>query len=200
MAFNESPPPPLHYRSPSLDVLLTPLSSAGEHLGTGMFGIARRLKSEHPNKGEDSARSRHVVEIIRPEVLGQWALEKNRSLDLLHEAMHDWGERLGDPSQRPVCLTCPHEFQAERTLPPAWMFVRLSVNEAGIPNKMTLIGICERCAPNDDSSLLREGLAELRRAFPDMPEFEMLMSGQGNGDTVLVGSFCFNWGSPASGG
>ena len=48
--------------------------------------------------------------------------------------------------------------------------------------------------------LLREGLAELRRAFPDMPEFEMLMSEQGNGDTVLVGSFCFNWGSPASGG
>ncbi len=118
-----------------------------------MFGIARRLKSEHPNKGEDSARSRHVVEIIRPEVLGQWALEKNQSLELLHEAMHDWGERLGDPSQRPVCLTCPHEFQAERTLPPAWMFVRLSVNEAGIPNKMTLIGICERCAPNDDSSV-----------------------------------------------
>jgi len=165
-----------------------------------MFGIARRLKSEHPNKGEDSARSRHVVEIIRPEVLGQWALEKNRSLELLHEAMHDWGERLGDPSRRPVCLTCPHEFQAERTLPPAWMVVRLSVNEAGIPNKMTLIGICERCAPNDDSSLLREGLADLRRAFPDMPEFEMLMSEQGNGDTVLVGSFCFNWGSPASGG
>jgi hypothetical protein len=161
-----------------------------------MFGIARRLKSEHPNEGEDSARSRHVVEIIRPEVLGQWALEKNRSLELLHEAMHDWGKRLGDPSQRPVCLTCAHEFQAERILPPAWMFVRLSVNKAGVPNKMTLIGICERCAAKDDSSLLREGLAELRRAFPDMPEFEMLMSEQGNGDTVLVGSFCFNWGAP----
>jgi hypothetical protein len=161
-----------------------------------MFGLTRQPKSEHPNEGEESARSRHVVEIIRPEVLGQWALEKNRSLELLQEAMHDWGERLGNPSQRPVCLTCPHQFQVERTLPPAQMFVRLSVNEAGVPNKMTLIGICERCAPNDDSSLLREGLPELRRAFPDMPEFEMLMSEQGNGDAILVGSFCFNWWPP----
>jgi hypothetical protein len=141
--------------------------------------------------GHDFARSRHVVEIIRAEVLGQWALEKNRSLELLHEAMHDWGERLGDPSQRPLCLTCPHEFQAERTLPPAWMFVRLSVNSAGIPNRMTLIGICERCAAKDDAMLLGEGLAELRKAFTDVPEFEMLMS-EGNGDTVLVGSFCLN--------
>src|SRR5260370_38562438 len=119
-----------------------------------MFGIVRRLKSEHPNKGEDSARLRHVVEIIRPEVLGQWALEKNRSLELLHEAMHDWGERLGDPRQRPGCLTCPPEFQPERTLPPAWMFGRLSVSGAEIPNKMTLIGILERVDTNDDSSLL----------------------------------------------
>jgi hypothetical protein len=156
-----------------------------------MFGLTRQPKSEHPNEGEESARSRHVVEIIRPEVLGQWALEKNRSLELLQEAMRDWGERLGDPSQRPVCLTCPHEFQAERALPLAWMFVRLSVNEAGIPKQMTLVGICETCAAKDDSSLLREGLAELQKAFPDMPEFKMLMSEQGNVDTILAGSFCF---------
>jgi hypothetical protein len=29
-----------------------------------------------------------------------------------------------------------------------------------------------------------------------MPEFEMLMSEQGNGDAILVGSFCFNWWPP----
>src|SRR5260370_34908305 len=102
-----------------------------------MFGIVRRLKSEHPNKGEDSARLRHVVEIIRPEVLGQWALEKNRGRELLHEAMHDWGERLSDPSQPPVCLTGPQEFHAQSTLPPPEMFLRPSVNESGIPKSAT---------------------------------------------------------------
>ena len=29
------------------------------------------------------------------------------------------------------------------------------------------------CADKDDATLLREGFAELRRAFPDMPEFKM---------------------------
>jgi hypothetical protein len=134
-----------------------------------VFGITRKPKS-------DAATPRHVFEIIRPAVLGQWAIEKNRNLDLLHEAMHDWGERLGNPSQRPLCLTCPHEFDAEGNLPAAWMFVRLSVNEAGMPTQMTLIGICEKCAAKDDQILLREGFAELRKAFPDMTEFEMPMN------------------------
>src|SRR5436309_10360361 len=31
-------------------------------------------------------------------------------LHYLHEAMQDWGERRGNPSRRPVCMTCPHEF------------------------------------------------------------------------------------------
>jgi hypothetical protein len=54
------------------------------------------------------------------------------------------------------------------------MFVRLSVNEIGIPKQMTLIGICEKCAVKDDSSLLREGLDELRKAFPIILELKSL--------------------------
>jgi hypothetical protein len=139
-----------------------------------MFRITRKSKSEHRDEEEKPATTpKHRLEIIRPKVLGQWALEKNRSLELLHEAIQDWGERLGNPSQRPVCLSCPHEFNAKGNLPSAWMFVRLSVNEIGIPKQMTLIGICEKCAVKDDSILLREGLDELRRAFPNMPDFNM---------------------------
>jgi hypothetical protein len=60
-----------------------------------MFGITRKPKSEHRDEEEGPATTpKHRLEIIRPEVLGQWALEKNRGLELLHEAMHDWGERL----------------------------------------------------------------------------------------------------------
>src|SRR5215471_3174742 len=141
-----------------------------------MFGITRKLKTEHQDEEDESATTpKHRLDIIRPEMLGQWALEKNRSLELLHEAMQDWGERLGNPRQRPVCLSCPHEFNAEGTLPSAWMFVRLSVNEAGVPQQMTLIGICAKCAVKDDLILLREGLDELRKAFPDVSEFNMLM-------------------------
>ena len=36
-----------------------------------------------------------------------------------------------------------------------------------------MVGICEKWAVKDDATLLREGFAELRRAFPDIPEFEM---------------------------
>ncbi len=118
-------------------------------------------------------KAKHYAEIVRPEMLGQWAMEKNPSLQYLHEAMQDWGERRGDPSRRPVCLTCPHEFHVNVSMPSAWMFVRLSVNKAGVPRQMILVGICEKCAAKDGATLLREGFAELRRAFPDMPEFKM---------------------------
>ena len=78
-----------------------------------------------------------------------------------------------DPKRRPVCLTCPHEFHVNARMPSAWMFVRLSANKAGVPRQMILVGICEKCAARDDAILLRGGFAELRRAFPDMPEFKM---------------------------
>jgi hypothetical protein len=49
----------------------------------------------------------------------------------------------------------------------------LSVNKAGVPRQMILVGICEKCAAKDDATLLREGFAELRWAFPDTPEFKV---------------------------
>ncbi len=122
--------------------------------------------AEHGN-GQPAKKWNHYAEIVRPEMLGQWAMEKNPSLRYLHEAMQDSGERRGNPSRRPVCMTCPHEFQVNARMPSAWMFVRLSVNKAGLPKQMILVGICEKCAVKDDVTLLREGFAELRRAFPD---------------------------------
>ncbi len=42
------------------------------------------------------------------------------------------------------------------------------------PSKqMILVGVCETCAAKDDATLLREGFTELRRAFPQMPDFKM---------------------------
>ena len=140
--------------------------------------------TERDNEGEKSAETpKHYAEIIRPETLGQWALEKNPALQYLQEAMQDWGERLGDPSRRPMCMTCPHEFQVNAPMPSGWMFVRLSVNKAGVPKHMILVGICQNCAPADDVTLLRKGLAGLRRAFPDIPEFRMELVQEGS--TVL---------------
>src|SRR5262249_16900532 len=52
------------------------------------------------------------VEITSDESLnhvGLERIERNPALQYLHEAIQDWGNRLGKPSQRPVCLTCPHE-------------------------------------------------------------------------------------------
>jgi hypothetical protein len=127
-----------------------------------------------PNDSNQPAtRSQHFAEIIRPDTLGQWAIEKNPTLQYLHEAMQDWGERRGNPKRRPVCMTCPHEFHVNARMPSAWMFVRLSVTEAGVPKHMILVGICDKCAAKDDATLLREGFTELRRAFPDMPEFKV---------------------------
>ncbi len=126
------------------------------------------------NDGQSAKKWNHYAEIVRPEMLGQWAIEKNPTLQYLREALQDWGERRGNPSRRPVCLTCQHEFHADdESLPPAWLFVRLSVNKAGVPRQMILVGICEKCAAKNDATLLREGFAELRRAFPDMPEFKV---------------------------
>src|SRR6266516_2165662 len=105
--------------------------------------------AEHGN-GQPAKNWNHYAEIVHPEMLGQWAMDKNPSLQYLHEAMQDWGERRGDPSRRPVCMTCPHEFQVNARMPSAWMFVRLSVNKAGVPKQMILVGICEKCAVKDD--------------------------------------------------
>jgi hypothetical protein len=44
-----------------------------------------------------------------------------------------------------------------------------------------LVGICEKCAAKDDASLLREDFADLRRAVPDMPEFEIQVVQEGSG-------------------
>jgi hypothetical protein len=134
----------------------------------------RKVATEQGNEsGRSATASKHYAEIIRPEMLGQWVIERNPTLEYLHEAMQEWGERRGNPSRRPVCMTCPHEFHGSAPMPSAWMFVRLSVNKAGVPKHMTLVGICEMCAAKNDAILLREGLVELRRAFPDMPEFKM---------------------------
>src|SRR5437773_8681748 len=98
--------------------------------------------AEHgDDDGQSATTSKHYAEIVRPEMLGQWAMEKNPSLQYLHEAMQDWGERRGNPNRRPVCMTCPHEFQVNARMPSAWMFVRLSVNKAGVPKQMILVGI-----------------------------------------------------------
>jgi hypothetical protein len=134
------------------------------------------MMARTPNStAEHDSAATSIALRIRPEMLGQWAMKGNPSVQYLHEAMQDWGERRGDPNRRPVCLTSPHEFHVNAPMPSAWMFVRLSVNKAGVPKHMILVGICETCAAKNDAILLREGLVELPRAFPDMPEFKMLV-------------------------
>jgi hypothetical protein len=123
---------------------------------------------------------KHYAEIVRPEMLGQWAIEKNPTLRHFQLAMHDWGERRGSPKQRPLCLTCGHEFRANGSMPSAWLFVRISVNKAGVPKHLLLVGICEKCAAKDDAALLREGFADLRKVYPDMPEFKMQVVHEGS--------------------
>jgi len=44
-----------------------------------------------------------------------------------------------------------------------------------------LVGICETCAAKDDATLLREGFADIRKAFPQMPEFKMQVIQEGSG-------------------
>jgi len=147
--------------------------------------VAPNAKSAAEHGDEDvqpATKWNHYAEIVRPEMLGQWALEKNPTLQFLHEAMQDWGERRGNPSRRPVCLACPHEFHVNARMPSAWLFVRLSVNKAGVPRQMILVGVCEKCAAKDDATLLREGFAELRKAFPDMPEFKVHVVQQWSGN------------------
>ncbi len=61
---------------------------------TGPAIVEREPMAEHGN-GQPAKKWNHYAEIVRPEMLGQWALEKNPSLQYLHEAMQDWGERRG---------------------------------------------------------------------------------------------------------
>jgi hypothetical protein len=64
-------------------------------------------------------------------------------------------------------------IQVNAKMPSGWMFVRLAVNKAGVPRQMIVVGICEQCAAKNDATLLWEGFAELRKAFPNMPEFKV---------------------------
>src|SRR5437867_13383464 len=98
--------------------------------------------------------------------------------------MQDWGERRGNPSRRPVCLTCAHEFRADGSLPPAWMFVRLSVNKAGVPKQMILVGICEKCAAEDDAALLREVVPTFVGRFPTSPSLRCRWFRKGQGSST----------------
>ena len=58
------------------------------------------------------------------------------------------------------------------------MDVRTAVGQQGW---RTLVGICEKCAAKDDATLLREGCADLRKAFPDMPEFKVQVVHESSG-------------------
>jgi len=100
-------------------------------------------------------------------------MERNPTLRHFQQALQDWGKRRNNPSRRPVCLTCQHEFRANGSMPSAWLFARISVNKVGVPQHLLLVGIGETCAAKDDATLLREGFTELRRAFPQMPDFKM---------------------------
>jgi len=115
----------------------------------------------------------HFGEIVRPDLLWRWTIEKNPTFRYFQQALRDWDKRRADPSRRPLCLTCDHAFRPGENMPSAWMFVRVSVSKAGVPRQLILVGICEECTANDDARLLREGCADLRRAFPDMPEFKV---------------------------
>ncbi len=61
---------------------------------TGSAIVEREPMAEHGN-GQPAKKWNHYAEIVRPDTLGQWALEKNPTLQFLHEAMQDWGERRG---------------------------------------------------------------------------------------------------------
>jgi len=48
--------------------------------------------AEHgKDSGQPAGKWNHYAEIIRPEMLGQWAIEKNPTLRYLHEAMQEGG-------------------------------------------------------------------------------------------------------------
>jgi hypothetical protein len=143
--------------------------------------MVRKPKSAPEQGNDDGQPANHYAEIVRPEMLWQWAVEGNPTLHYLHEAMQDWGKRRDNPSRRPLCLACEHAFHHEGGVPPAWLFVRVSVNKAGVPKQLILVGICEKCAAKDDATLLREGYAELRRAFSNMPEFKVHVVQQWSG-------------------
>src|SRR5262245_54177579 len=50
--------------------------------GNAMFGFTRKPKSERQDEeAEPATTPKHRLEIIRPALLGQWALERNRSLE-----------------------------------------------------------------------------------------------------------------------
>ena len=145
---------------------------------------ARKPKrpAEHGNEGGQSAtRRKHFAEIVRPDLLWRWVMERNPTLRHFQQALQDWGKRRNNPSRRPVCLTCQHEFRANGSMPSAWLFARISVNKVGVPKHLLLVGICETCAAKDDATLLREGFADIRKAFPQMPEFKMQVIQEGSG-------------------
>src|SRR6266702_1893397 len=93
--------------------------------------------AEHgKDSGQPAGKWNHYAEIIRPETLGQWAIEKNPTLRYCTKPCRIGGS--GVATQADPQLTCPHEFRLDGSLPPAWMFVRVSVNKAGVPKQMIL--------------------------------------------------------------
>jgi hypothetical protein len=131
------------------------------------------MKEDGNDRGQPRERWQHFGEIIRPDLLWRWTIERNPTLQHFELVLRDWGKRRANPNRRPLCLTCNHGFRPEESIPLAWLFVRMMVNNVGVPRQMILVGVCEGCAVKDDATLLREGVADLRRAFPDMPEFKV---------------------------
>jgi hypothetical protein len=141
-------------------------------------GRKPKSASEHSSGvGQPAERRKHFAEIVRPDLLWGWVMERNPTLRHFQEALQDWGKRRDNPSRRSLCLSCEHAFHPEGGAPPAWLFVRVSVNKAGVPKQMILVGICEKCAAKDDATLLREGYADLRREFPDMLRSKVDLTG-----------------------
>jgi hypothetical protein len=96
-------------------------------------GRKPKSASEHSSGvGQPAARRKHFAEIVR-------VTERNPTLRHFQQALQDWGKRRDNPSRRPLCLSCEHAFHPEGGVPPAWLFVWVSVNKAGVPKQMILV-------------------------------------------------------------
>jgi len=110
--------------------------------------------------------------IVRPSVLEMWVHDRNPAVNWFVDGADNWRaeqKRLG----MSLCLNCEHEFTPTDPLPPAFFLFVGEVFLGGLSEKdcKITVGICERCAANDDETLLQNGLLGLQKYMPELHDY-----------------------------
>jgi hypothetical protein len=127
---------------------------------------------------------KHFVSIVRQRDQLHMMIDADPSVGWFNHALLEW--ELFRAADRPICLTCHHEFKDSEPLPKAFFFFEVGARKKGPPDRVNLTGICDKCALRTDAELRHAGLSQLGAREVEGGVFTFDDDGAGHGEESPV--------------